>query len=58
MDEMPVIDPPFEDANLKQIILYYSVNPANMEKELHSYVKKLLAEGKVKEAWQVLLTAD
>jgi len=26
-----------------------------MEKELHTYAKKLLEEGKVKEAWQVLL---
>jgi flavin reductase (DIM6/NTAB) family NADH-FMN oxidoreductase RutF len=54
--EMPVIDPSFDDGNLKQIIQYYSINPAEMEKELHSYAKKLLAEGKVKEAWQVLLT--
>jgi hypothetical protein len=27
-----------------------------MEKELHTYAKKLLAEGKVREAWQVLLS--
>jgi len=26
-----------------------------MEKELHSYAKKLLDQGKVNEAWQVLL---
>jgi flavin reductase (DIM6/NTAB) family NADH-FMN oxidoreductase RutF len=56
VNEIPVIDPSFDDANLKQIILYYSINPADMEKELHSYAKKLLGEGKVKEAWQVLLT--
>jgi len=53
--EMPFIDPSFEDDNLKQIIQYYSINPEEMEKELHSYAKKLLGEGKVKEAWQVLL---
>jgi len=58
MNETPVIDPSFDDANLKQIILYYSINPADMEKELHGYAKKLLSEGKVKEAWQVLLTGD
>jgi hypothetical protein len=57
VSEMPVIDPSFDDANLKQIILYYSINPVDMEKELHSYAKKLLDEGKVKEAWQVLLTS-
>lgn len=54
--EMPVIDPSFDDAHLKNIIQYYSLNPDDMERELHVYAKKLLAEGKVKEAWQVLLT--
>jgi len=58
INELPAIDPSFDDANLKQIILYYSINPADMEKELHEYAKKLLAQGKVKEAWQVLLTAN
>ena len=53
--EMPVIEPSFEDTHLKNIIQYYSMNPNEMEKELHAYAKKLLAEGKVKEAWQVLL---
>jgi len=28
-----------------------------MEKELHTYAKKLLSDGKVKEAWQVLLAS-
>jgi flavin reductase (DIM6/NTAB) family NADH-FMN oxidoreductase RutF len=58
VNEIPVIDPSFDDANLKQIILYYSINPADMEKELHRYAKELLDEGKVKEAWQVLLTGN
>ena len=53
--ELPVIEPSFDDPNLKNIILYYSVDPDEMEKELHAYAKKLLDEGKVKEAWQVLL---
>jgi flavin reductase (DIM6/NTAB) family NADH-FMN oxidoreductase RutF len=53
--EMPVIEPSFDDTHLKNIIQYYSMNPDEMEKELHLYAKKLLAEGKVKEAWQVLL---
>jgi flavin reductase (DIM6/NTAB) family NADH-FMN oxidoreductase RutF len=53
--EMPVIDPAFNDDHLKQIIQYYSINPDEMEKELHSYAKKLLNNGKVLEAWQVLL---
>jgi len=53
--EMPVIEPSFDDTHLKNIIQYYSVNPDDMEKELHTYAKKLLEENKVKEAWQVLL---
>ena len=53
--EMPVIEPSFDDIHLKNIIQYYSLNPDDMEKELHAYAKKLLAEGKVREAWQVLL---
>lgn len=53
--EMPVIDPAFHDDTLKNIIQYYSVNPDEMEKELHTYAKTLLDQGKVQEAWQVLL---
>jgi flavin reductase (DIM6/NTAB) family NADH-FMN oxidoreductase RutF len=53
--EMPVIEPSFDDAHLKNIIQYYSMNPDDMERELHIYAKKLLEENKVNEAWQVLL---
>jgi len=56
--EYPVIDPSFEDDHLKQITQYYSIDPVEMEKELHSYAKKLLDQGKVQEAWQVLLAGD
>ena len=56
--EIPVIEPSFDDNHLKNIIQYYSLNPDEMEKELHHYAKKLLAEGKVKEAWQVLLAGS
>jgi flavin reductase (DIM6/NTAB) family NADH-FMN oxidoreductase RutF len=55
VNEIPTVDPSFDDAHLKQIIQYYSVNPDEMEKELHAYAKKLLDNGNVKEAWQVLL---
>ena len=53
--EIPFVDPAFDDDTLKNIIQYYSINPDDMEKELHSYAKKLLDIGKVNEAWQVLL---
>ena len=56
--EVPFIEPSFDDAHLKQIVQYYSVSPDEMEKELHLYAKKLLDTGKVKEAWQVLLSIE
>jgi flavin reductase (DIM6/NTAB) family NADH-FMN oxidoreductase RutF len=55
VQDMPLIEPSFDDAHLKQIIQYYSINPDEMERELHHYAQKLLEAGKVKEAWQVLL---
>jgi hypothetical protein len=58
VQELPTIDPSFDDPHLKQIVQYYGINPEEMEKELHSYSKKLLQEGKVKEAWQVLLSGS
>jgi hypothetical protein len=56
--ELPVIDPSYDDEHLKNIFQYYSINPAEMEKEVHLYAAKLLSEGKVEEAWQVLLASD
>jgi flavin reductase (DIM6/NTAB) family NADH-FMN oxidoreductase RutF len=53
--ELPVIDPSFEDEKLKNIFQYYSLDPEEMENELHLYAANLLNEGKVSEAWQVLL---
>ena len=55
--DYPNIDPSFDDAHLKQIVQYFSVNPDDMEKELHRYAAKLLNQGKVTEAWQVLLSS-
>jgi hypothetical protein len=56
--ELPVVDVAFDDEHLKQIVQYYSINPVEMENELHHYALKLLNEGKVTEAWQVLLASD
>ena len=53
--ELPQIDPAFNDDKLKHIVQYYSLNPEEMEKELHQYSKELLSEGKVDDAWQILL---
>lgn len=56
--ELPVVEPSFDDEHLKNIIQYYSVNPIEMEKEVHLYAAKLLDQNKVYEAWQVLLAAE
>jgi flavin reductase (DIM6/NTAB) family NADH-FMN oxidoreductase RutF len=53
--EMPLIDPSFEDERLKSIVQYFHVNPDEMDKELHMYAAELLNQGKINEAWQVLL---
>ena len=55
LNELPPVDPAFSDDRLKNIILYYSIDPNEMEKELTYYAKELLDAGKVLEAWQVLL---
>lgn len=55
---LPVVDTSFEDEHLKNIVLYFSINPADMETEVHTYAAKLLEEGKINEAWQVLLAAE
>ena len=56
VQELPGIEPSFDDDHLKQIVQYYSVNPDEMEKEDHLYAKKLLDAGDVRAAWQVLLS--
>lgn len=53
--EIPAIDPSYEDDKLRNIFQYFSLNPAEMEIELHLYAGELLNAGKVNEAWQVLL---
>jgi flavin reductase (DIM6/NTAB) family NADH-FMN oxidoreductase RutF len=53
--EMPTVDPSFSDDQLKNIFQYFSLNPSEMESELHRYAKELLDKGKVYEGWQVLL---
>ena len=58
VNELPVINPAFHDDKLKNIIQYYSINPEDMERELHTYAKELLQQNKVEEAWQILLGAS
>lgn len=56
--EPPEIDAAYQDEHLKNIIQYYSLNPQDMELELHRYAAKLLDDNRVQEAWQVLLATD
>lgn len=56
--EMPVVEPSFDDEHLKNIFQYYSVNPDEMEREVHLHAARLLNEGKVHDAWQVLLAVE
>lgn len=58
VQQIPPIDANFTDDILKSIVQYYSINPQNMEKELHSYAAQLLNQNKVQEAWQVLLMGE
>lgn len=53
--EIPVINPAYFDTRLNQILQYYSVNPDEMETELHIYARELLQHGNIETAWQVLL---
>ena len=54
----PTVDILFDDERLKNICQYYSLSPDEMDAELHKYAAELLSDGKVDEAWQVLLTTD
>ncbi|HMH22570.1 MAG TPA: flavin reductase family protein [Puia sp.] len=58
VQEMPVIDPSFDDDRLRNIFQYYSISPGEMEKELHVYAKELVGRGEIKAAWQVLLALN
>lgn len=56
VDDLPTIDPIFEDDTLKIIFQYYSLSPATMEEEIHRHAAQLLDKNEVGAAWQVLLS--
>lgn len=58
VNEMPAVEPSFNDDKLKNIIQYYSINPEDMDQELHAYAARLLDDGNVHDAWQVLLADE
>ena len=53
--EFPISNPSFSDDSVKQIVQYFSIDPEEMELELHRYAKQLLENNDVEKAWQVLL---
>lgn len=55
--EVPAIDPTYDDPTLRHIFQYYAIHPEELEQELHRYAKRLLLQGKVEAAWQVVLSA-
>jgi flavin reductase (DIM6/NTAB) family NADH-FMN oxidoreductase RutF len=57
VSDLPNIDPTFDDPQLRQIFQYYSIQPDEMERELHTYAAQLLDKGEVEKAWQVLLAS-
>jgi hypothetical protein len=58
VNELPTVNPSFTDDRLKNIFQYYSLTPEEMDAEIHRYASELLNEGKVDDAWQVLLSTD
>lgn len=58
VNELPVVEPSYDDDKLKNIIQYFSIDPTEMEREIHSYAAQLLNQDKVYEAWQVLLASE
>ena len=54
MHQLPEVDPSFNDPHVRQIFQYYSLNPEEMEREIHQYAARLLDEGRIEDAWQCL----
>jgi flavin reductase (DIM6/NTAB) family NADH-FMN oxidoreductase RutF len=52
---IPDVNPAFTDERVAHIGHYYSLQPQEMELELHKYAAELLQKNEVEKAWQVLL---
>ncbi|HCF63964.1 MAG TPA: flavin reductase [Chitinophagaceae bacterium] len=55
VQSVPDIDPAFTDEKVTHIAQYFSINPEDMEQELHRHAATLLDQQQVDRAWQVLL---
>jgi flavin reductase (DIM6/NTAB) family NADH-FMN oxidoreductase RutF len=58
VDAIPEINLGFVHNDLNKIVQYYSLNPIDMEKEVHILASNLLNAGDVESAWQVLLSIE
>ena len=58
VDELPIIDPAFENDSLHQIVQYFNLDTQEMEMETHKLAASLLNDGNTNAAWQVLLLND
>ena len=58
VDELPIIDPAFENELLQQIVQYFNLDTQEMEIETHKLAASLLNDGNTNAAWQVLLAND
>jgi flavin reductase (DIM6/NTAB) family NADH-FMN oxidoreductase RutF len=56
VSDIPEVNPAFVDKHLQQIIQYFSINPTEMEQEVHRLAADWLQKGNAEAAWQVLLT--
>jgi len=54
--ELPQIDPSFTNDKLIHIYHYFTSSPEELENEVHRLAAELLEEGRINEAWQVLLS--
>ncbi len=55
---IPSVNPSFDNDELKQIVQYYSIDPVEMEMEIHKLAVKFLQKNNIIDAWQVLLATD
>ena len=58
VNELPIINPAFENETLKQILQYFNLDPKEMETETHKLAASLLNADDTYSAWQVLLAND
>ena len=52
---IPEPNPSFYNFDYEQIVQYYNLNPADMENEIYILAAKLIDEGNLHDAWQMLI---